>query len=326
MQTHTETITRLRAALASLEPAQAEQLMRWSRAAEIYRPDCDVEWAEHRALGGLVSALVSYASHFIDKLPEVEAETLPAAVLSDSVVQRLTIRLAQQQHRDRDQDVLARVWWVFFRLDYPRAAMKEHALYNEEMTRAQAHELLRATIGDAGVELFESEAADTREDKHIEANVRRAGYWSMSPKLETGAVVWSLDRIDAALAWLAVRLTEIDPVPELIDLADRAGQHAYAYQCARLEFRRTFGRQPRKAERESLGPWMKFVERYRQRAEQLCAGRSELLRWYIDHVGVVVDAPAWSHHSIESSRSRGLALLRRAEAANTPHPARAVVS
>jgi hypothetical protein len=129
-----------------------------------------------------------------------------------------------------------------------------------------------------------------------------------------GACLWSLARPEAVHAWLSDRLTACTATPEIIDIATRAARHAVAYQEARRAFRRTYGRQPRKAELASLGPWMRYVERYRARAEQLCEERPELLRWYIDHIATVADAPSWEHCSIDHSLARGRRLFAQAEA------------
>lgn len=138
----------------------------------------------------------------------------------------------------------------------------------------------------------------------------------LAADVKEGALMWALDHVDAFLAWLPERLAKVELVPELVDIAERAAQHSATYREARLSFRRTYGRQPRKAELASLGPWMRHVERYRARAEQLCAGRPELLRWYIDHVDIVVDAPSWSDPAVAGSRALGLRLLARSDESN----------
>lgn len=233
------------AALAQIDPDQASKLAHWSGAAEIYRIDDDAEWSEHRNLGGLVAALLTYASDHIDSLPPVAVEDLPRAELCNSTRANLNERLGQ-----------------------------------------------------------------------LSPPVRSLDHWcdaTSRPEVWAGCIVWSLDRLDKCLAWVREVLAEIEPVPELLDLAERAAQHADAYHEARLAFRRTYGRQPRKAEAAALGPWMRYVERYRARAEQIAEGRPELLRWYIAHIGVVCEAASWTSHKIAVSRDTCVALLRRAD-------------
>lgn len=300
------TITRLRAALAQTSNDQRCKLATFSTEDETYRPDCDSTWLDIRALSGLARLLVAYASRYIDSLPP-EIEVPVRLWISNETSDRLWRKLRALEYRSRDLRVSDRLSWVLRRFGCTMLSMNDCM---EVKDRAHAHALLREHVGEHAVALYESNEADNRTVTFGSSQV-----WASAEDCAV-ALAWALDHVDDFLAWLPERLAKVELMPELVDIADRAAQHSATYREARLSFRRTYGRQPRKAELASLGPWMRHVERYRARAEQLCAGRPELLRWYIDHVDIVVDAPSWSDPAVAGSRALGLRLLARSNESN----------